>query len=142
MRLGHLAALQGRDAEAVEQFQRELAFLQRVDHALRSRIKIELHLRLGGAHGRLGEAEPARAALETARTAFEARLRLGADDPFTRYYAACIYAQLGMTDEALTSLERAAAGRRALTIARARNEPELERLRGEARFEALFRDAK
>jgi TolB-like protein/predicted Ser/Thr protein kinase len=142
MRLGHLAALQGRDTEAVEQFQRELAFLQRVDHALRSRIKIELHLRLGGAHGRLGDAEPARAALETARTAFEARLRLGADDPFTRYYAACTYAQLGMTDEALTSLERAAAGRRALTIARARNEPELERLRGEARFEALFRDAK
>jgi hypothetical protein len=43
-----------------------------------------------------------------------------------------------MTDEALTSLERAAAGRSALTIARARNEPELERLRGEPRFEALL----
>ncbi len=139
MRLGHLAALQGRDEEAIEQFQRELAFLQRVDHALRSRITIELHLRLGGAHGRLGQAEPARAALETARSAFEGRLRLGADDPFTRYYAACTYAQLGMTDEALTSLERAAAGRRALTVARARKEPELERLRGEPRFEALFR---
>ena len=140
MRLGHLAALQGRDKEAVEQFRRELAFLQRVDHALRSRITIELHLRLGGAYGRLGQAEPARAALETARTAFEARLRLGADDPFTRYYAACTYAQLGLTEEALASLERAAAGRRALTIARARNEPELERLRGEPRFEGLFRD--
>ncbi len=139
MRLGHLAALQGRDEEAIEQFQRELAFLQRVDHALRSRITIELHLRLGGAHGRLGQDEPARAALETARSAFEGRLRLGADDPFTRYYAACTYAQLGMTDEALTSLERAAAGRRALTVARGRKEPELERLRGEPRFEALFR---
>jgi len=141
MRLGHLAALQGRDAEAVEQFQRELAFLQRVDHALRSRITIELHLRLGGAHGRLGQAGPARTALETARTAFEGRLRLGADDPFTRYYAAGIYAQLGETDEALACLERAAAERRALTVARARTEPELELLRGEPRFQALIREA-
>jgi TolB-like protein len=141
MRLGHLAALQGRDAEAVEQFQRELAFLQRVDHALRSRITIELHLRLGGAHGRLGQAGPARTALETARTAFEGRLRLGADDPFTRYYAAGIYAQLGETDEALACLERAAAERRALTVARARIEPELEPLRGEPRFQALIREA-
>ena len=140
MRLGHLAALQGRDTEAIEQFQRELAFLQRVDHALRGRITIELHLRLGAAHRRLGQAEPARAALETARAAFEARLRLGADDPFTRYYAAATYAQLGQTDEALTSLERAAAGRRALTVARARTEPELEPLHREPRFRTLIRE--
>jgi TolB-like protein/tetratricopeptide (TPR) repeat protein/tRNA A-37 threonylcarbamoyl transferase component Bud32 len=138
MRLGHLTALQGRDAEAVEHFQRERAFLQRVDHALRGRITIELHLRLGGAHGRLGHEEPARTALETARTAFEERLRLGADDPFTRYYAAATYAQLGKTDEALACLERAAAARRALTVARARRDPELEALRGEPRFEALL----
>jgi tetratricopeptide (TPR) repeat protein len=141
MRLGHLAALQGRDTEAVEQFQRELAFLQRVDHALRGRITIELHLRLGAAHRRLGQAEPARAALETARTAFEARLRLGADDPYTRYYAAGIYAQLGETEEALACLERAATERRALTVARARTEPELEPLRGEPRFQALIAEA-
>jgi TolB-like protein/tetratricopeptide (TPR) repeat protein/tRNA A-37 threonylcarbamoyl transferase component Bud32 len=138
MRLGHLTALQGRDAEAVEHFQRERAFLQRVDHALRGRITIELHLRLGGAHRRLGHEEPARTALETARTAFEERLRLGADDPFTRYYAAATYAQLGKTDEALACLERAAAARRALTVARARRDPELEALRGEPRFEALL----
>jgi TolB-like protein/tetratricopeptide (TPR) repeat protein len=141
MRLGHLTALQGRDAEAVEHFQRERAFLQRVDHALRGRITIELHLRLGGAHRRLGHEEPARTALETARTAFEERLRLGADDPFTRYYAAATYAQLGKTDEALACLERAAAARRALTVARARRDPELEALRGEPRFQALFREA-
>src|SRR5262249_29417828 len=34
MRLGHLAALGGRHGEAVEHFQQELAFLQRVEHAL------------------------------------------------------------------------------------------------------------
>jgi tetratricopeptide (TPR) repeat protein len=141
MRLGHLAALQGRNEEAVEHFQRERAFLRRVDHALRGRITIELHLRLGGAQQRLGRAEPARTALETARTAFEERLRLGADDPFTRYYAAATYAQLGEIEEALACLERAAAARRALTLARARVDPELEALRREPRFQALVREA-
>ncbi len=138
MRLGHIAALQGRNTEAVELFQRELAFLQRVDHALRGRISIELHLRLGTAHRRLGREEEARAALETARAAFETRLRLGADDPFTRYYAAGIYAQLGETEEALSSLERAAASRGALTLARARVDPLLEPVRSEPRFQRLF----
>jgi tetratricopeptide (TPR) repeat protein len=140
MRLGHVAALQGRNAEAVELFQRELAFLQRVDHALRGRISIELHLRLGTAHRKLDQAEPARAALETARAAFETRLRLGADDPFTRYYAAGIYAQLGETDEALTCLEKAVGARGALTVARARLDPLLEPLREEPRFRALFQE--
>jgi tetratricopeptide (TPR) repeat protein/TolB-like protein/predicted Ser/Thr protein kinase len=140
MRLGHLAALQGRDAEAVEHFQRELAFLQRVDHALRGRITIELQLRLGAAHRRLGQAEAAQAALETARDAFEERLRLGADDPFTRYYAAGIYAQLGQIDDALASLERAASSRPALTAARAPDDPELEPLRTHPRFRALLQE--
>ena len=140
MRLGHVAALQGKYAEAIVQFQRELAFLQRVDHALRGRITIELHLRLGTAHRKLGQTEPGRAALETARAAFETRLRLGADDPFTRYYAAGIYAQLSETDEALASLEKASTARRALTVARARVDPLLEPLRDEPRFQDLVQE--
>jgi TolB-like protein/predicted Ser/Thr protein kinase len=140
MRLGHVAALRGRDAEAVEQFQRELAFLQRVDHALRSRITIELHLRLGASQHRLGHSERARTALEVARSAFEARLRLGADEPFTRYYAACAYALLGQHERALTCLEAAARARRVYTVSRARIEPELESLRNEARFRALVEE--
>jgi tetratricopeptide (TPR) repeat protein len=138
MRLGHVAALQGRNTEAVELFQHELAFLQRVDHALRGRISIELHLRLGFAHRTLGQEEPARAALDTARTAFETRLRLGADDPFTRYYAAGIYAQLGHHEKALGCLEKAAEARRALTAARAGGDPLLAPLRSEPRFQALL----
>jgi len=140
MRLGHVAALRGQDAEAVEEFQRELAFLQRVDHALRSRISIELHLRLGASQRRLGHEDAARAALESARSAFEARLRLGADEPFTRYYAACTYALLGQREEALGSLETAARARRVYTVARARIEPELESLRDEPRFRALVEE--
>ena len=137
MRLGHLAALQGRYDEAVAAFERELAFLQRVDHALRGRISIELHMRLGAAHRRMGREEAERRALETAREAFEQRLRLGADDPFTRYYAACVYALRGQVDDALACLERAAERRRRFTVERARNEPELETLRDDARFRAL-----
>ena len=79
--------------------------------------------------------------LETARAAFEARVRLGADDPFTRYYAAGIYAQLGEIEEALTCLEGAAAERRALTVARARTDPELGPLHREPRFQVLVREA-
>jgi tetratricopeptide (TPR) repeat protein/predicted Ser/Thr protein kinase len=141
MRLGHLAALQGRHAEAVEHFQGELAFLQRVDHALRSRIFIELHMRLGSAQLRLGRQDRADAALVTALEAFERRVRMGADEPFTRYYAACVYALRGDVEAALGSLEKAAHMRRLYTITRARLEPELESLRGEPRFRELVAES-
>jgi TolB-like protein/Flp pilus assembly protein TadD/predicted Ser/Thr protein kinase len=137
MRLGQLASLQGRHGEAVEQFQRELAFMQHVDHALRNRTSIELHMRLGAAYLRQGRTEEANAALATALDGFEQRIRLGADEPFTRYYAACIHALRGETAEALDCLEKAAAMRRRFTITRARIEPALEGLRGEARFQGL-----
>jgi len=137
MRLGHLAALQGRYKEAVGHLQRELAFLQRVDHALRSRISIELHMRLGAAYLRLERADEARAALGVGLASFEQRIRLGADDPFTRYYAACIYALRGERQEALACLAKTVKMRRRFTLARARIEPELETLREEPRFQEI-----
>ena len=137
MRLGHIVALAGRDAEAVKHFQCELAFVQRVEHALRSRITIELHMRLGASQLRLGSEGPARSALEVACAAFQSRLRLGADEPFTRYYAACAHALRGEREEALECLERAARMRRTFTVERARIEPELTSLRDEPRFRAL-----
>lgn len=138
MRLGHLAALQGRYKEAVGHLQRELAFLQRVDHALRSRISIELHMRLGAAYLRLERADEARVALGVGLSSFEQRIRLGADDPFTRYYAACIYALRGERQEALACLAKTAKMRRRFTVARARIEPELESLREEPRFKEIL----
>jgi serine/threonine protein kinase/tetratricopeptide (TPR) repeat protein len=138
VRSGHLAALQERHADAVADYERELAFLQRVDHALRNRISIELHMRLGAAHRRLGNVGRAAQELATAREAFEQRLRLGADEEFTRYYAACIYALEGEADLALGCLEKAAKQRRLFTVMRARIEPELESLKGNARFEVLI----
>jgi tetratricopeptide (TPR) repeat protein len=138
MRLAHLAALQGRWAEAIDHLQRELVFLQRVDHALRSRIIIELHMRLGAALLRLGSAEQAQAAFRTALDGFEQRVRLGADDPFTRYYVASVHALRGESQEAIDCLEKAARRRRRFTLERARIEPEFEGLRGDPRFQALL----
>jgi len=137
MRLAHLATLQGRWSQAVEHLQCELSFLQRVDHALRGRIFIELHMRLGAARQRLGQADAAAAAFETAVESFERRVRMGADEPFTRYYCAGVHALRGETEAAVTGLEKAARVRRRFTIARARIEPEFESLRAEPRFREL-----
>ena len=138
MRLGHLAALQGRHQEALEHLERERRFLQQVDHALRNRTTIELHQRIGSAHLHLGQAEEARAAFAHALTLFEERIRLGADDPFTRFYVAGIHALRGEPEHALSSLARAVRMRRRFTVARARIEPEFASLRGEARFQELL----
>jgi len=137
VRLGQAFAIQGRHAEALHQFERELEFLQRVDHALRGRIFIELHQRIGEARIHLEDAAGGRAALDVATEAFERRVRTGADDPSTRYYAACAYALRGDVEAALESLEKAASSRRRFTVARARVETALENLREEERFQAL-----
>ena len=138
VRLGQAYALQDRHAEAVAEYEKELASLRDVDHALRGRIFIELHQRRGESRLRLGQTEAGRVDLDLALEAFERRLRNGADDPMTRYYVACAHALRGEAEAALVSLERAAAKRLRLTIARARIEPALAGLYGHPRFEALL----
>jgi TolB-like protein len=137
MRLGHLQALQEHYEEAIEQFLREIEFLGTVDHALRGRIIVELNMRLGGAYLRTGETRKGQALLDVAIEAFDRRVRLGADEAFTRFYAAAAHALKGDVDTALAFLERAATERRAYTIARARIEPEFEALRNDPRFPRL-----
>ena len=138
MRLGHLEALQRRPAEALGYFLREIEFLSTVDHALRHRIIVELNVRLGSAYLALGQHRKGHAVLDVALEGFDRRVRLGADEPFTRYYAAAAHALKGDTESALVFLERAAMERRAFTIERARIEPEFESLRGESRFQGLL----
>ncbi|HEY7412828.1 MAG TPA: protein kinase [Vicinamibacteria bacterium] len=137
MRLGHVAALRGRHEEALRHFEREQRFLGSVDHALGARIAIELQSRVGAALLRLGRVADGRSALESALRAFDRRVQMGADEPFTRYYAAGAAALLGDTERALCWLEGAAERRRAFTVERARIEPEFESLREEPRFRAL-----
>jgi TolB-like protein/predicted Ser/Thr protein kinase len=139
MRSGHLAALQGHDAEAVELFLREFDFLVRTDHPLRHRILVELNARLGGAYQRLGDAARADNLFDVALESFERRVRLGADDPFTRFYAAAVHAMRGDAEPALAFLERSLTGQPAFTAARAAIEPEFEGLRADPRFQRLLR---
>jgi len=138
MRLGHLRALQGRTAEAITSYMQELAFLTDVDHALRNRVIVELNVRLGAAHLSLGETRKGRALLGVAIEAFDRRVRLGSDEPFTRYYAAAAHALVGDADTAMAFLERAATARRAFTLERARIEPEFAALRKDARLQRLL----
>lgn len=138
MRLGHVLALQGRHLEAIAELERERAFLDHVEHALRKRSIVEVSVRLGGSLRALGRSAEAELALGSALAAFDARLRVGADDPYTRYYAAAAHALRGEADEALDGLAKAVARRRAYTLARARIEPEWESLRGDERFQRLL----
>ena len=137
MRLGHLLSLQGRQAEAAEAFVSELGFIERVDHALRSRIRVDISMRWGFTLLALGNAERAKSVLDSALETFAERVALGADDPFTRYYAGGIHALRGERDEALTLLESAAKDRPAFVLARARIEPEWESLHSDFRFKRL-----
>ena len=138
MRLGHLAALQGRHEEALEHLERERRFLeQRAITRCATGSTIELHQRIGAAHLRPGGAAEARAAFQVALSLFEERLRLGADDPFTRFYVAGIHALRGEPEQALSSLGRAVRGRRRFNVARARIEPEFASLREDSRFKEL-----
>jgi tetratricopeptide (TPR) repeat protein len=141
IRAGHLAALQDRHEEAVEHFRHELDFLVRTEHPLRQRILVELNARLGAAYQRLGDHQRAQGVFDVALEGFERRVRLGADDPFTRYYAASVYALRGEAEPALAFLERALAQQPAFTAARALIEPEFETLRGDIRFLRLVQAA-
>jgi len=138
MRAGHLAALQDRHAEAVAFFERERDFLVRTEHPLRARIMVELNARLGAAYQRLGDPGRANVLFDAALEHFDRRVRLGADDPFTRYYAASVYALRGEPEPALAFLEHSLSRQRAFTAARAAIEPEFESLRGDPRFQRLL----
>lgn len=139
MRLGHVRALQGRNDEAIAAYMQELEFLNGIDHALRNRVIVELNVRLGAAHLSLGETRKGRALLDVAIEAFDRRVRLGSDEPFTRYYAAAAHALKGDADTAIAFLERAAAAKRAFTLERARIEPEFAALRKDVRLQRLLR---
>jgi eukaryotic-like serine/threonine-protein kinase len=141
MRAGHLAALQSRHTEAVDFFLREIDFLVRTEHPLRHRILVELNARLGACYQRLGDVPRANGLFDVALESFERRVRLGADDPFTRYYAAAIHALRGEAEPALAFLERALARQFAFTAARAAIEPEFEGLRADPRFQRLVHAA-
>ncbi len=136
-RLGYVFYLRGDYDGALREYEREMAFIGASDHALRDRTLLELNVKTGAAYLRLHRDEDAARHFGRALKAFEARVATGADDPFTRYYIACLHALRGERDLALDSLERVARALPALTAARARIDIDLESLRDDPRFRAL-----
>jgi len=140
-RLGYVHYLRGDYEGALREYERELLFIGSSDHALRERTGIELNVKIGAAMHRLNRPEDADRHFDRAVKAFDARVARGADDPFTRYYIACLHALRGDRERALDSLERVARKLRPLTAARVMRDPDLEALRAEPRFSALLEPA-
>jgi serine/threonine protein kinase/tetratricopeptide (TPR) repeat protein len=136
-RLGYVYYLQGRYDEALREYERGLAFVASSDHALKERTSIEINVKIGAAYQRLGRTDEASRFFSRALKAFDARVARGADDPYTRYYIACLHALRGDADRAIESLERVAASLPALTAARVRRDPDLDSVRDDPRFRAV-----
>jgi serine/threonine protein kinase/Tfp pilus assembly protein PilF len=138
-RFGYVHYLKQEYEEALREYERELAFIGAGDHALRERTLLELNVKIGAAHLRLGRREDAERHFGRALKSFDARVANGADDPFTRYYVGTLHALRGDRERAFESLERVAAVLPKLTAARARVDVDLESLRDDPRFVALTR---
>lgn len=138
VRLAHLYNLQGKYDDAISECYREIVFLRSSNHALKERTLIEVHQKLVSAYVRQGNLEDARAAYEQVTKGFAARLAMGADEPFTRYYVACASAMMGDKTAALEHLTKAVEGRRQFNAARAKVEIDFEGLREDADFQRLL----
>jgi serine/threonine protein kinase/tetratricopeptide (TPR) repeat protein len=138
-RLGYVHYLKGRYDEALREYERELVFIGASDHALRDRTLLEINVKIGAAHLRLGHVEDSERHFGRALKSFAGRVATGADDPFTRYYVACLHALRGDAVPALDSLERVARSLPELTAARARVDVDLVSLRDEPRFRIMTR---
>lgn len=75
---------------------------------------------------------------ERAASWIERALAVDGDEPVIRYNAACVYTGLGRYEEAMASLE-VALGQHALSADWARNDPDLDPLRGDPRFERMLK---
>ncbi len=133
-RLGYVYYYQGRYDEAITEYQRELEFLSSSDHALRERSLVELNQKLGAAYFRKGMEEEAERHFKLALKKYEERLARGADDPYTKYYVACLHSLRGDADKAIKYLEETFVHLRALNTIRARIEPDFDRVRDDPRF--------
>ena len=137
-RLGYVYYLQGRYDEALQVYNTQIEGLAASDHALKERSLIDLDYKIGATHLRLGHAEEAERHFASAVKAFDRRVARGADDPFTRYYMATLWALRGDVDRATRYLEDSCRHLPALNRARARVDPDFDPIRADHRFVALL----
>jgi TolB-like protein/Flp pilus assembly protein TadD len=133
-RLGYVRYLRGAYDEALGEYRRELDFLGPSDHALRERTLIELEQKIGAAYLRKGDKEQSEAHLQQALNLFTGRLAAGADDPFTRYYVATIFALRRDAVAARRHLDRPLAEVAEFTRWRLPHDPDFEEVRSHAAF--------
>jgi tetratricopeptide (TPR) repeat protein len=138
-RLGYVYYRQGRYAEAVRQYRRELELLAVGDHLLRERTSIELHQKLAAAYRRLDDAQSVSVHETHALQLFEKRLAGGADDAFTRYYVATLYALRGDAEQARSHLERPLIDLPAFTRWRLPRDPDFDLVQDHPLFKELLR---
>jgi hypothetical protein len=62
----------------------------------------------------------------------------GSDDPFTKYYIACLYALKGDAEKAINALKETFTKLRAFNTVRAKNDPDFDSLRDDPRFIELI----
>ena len=136
-RLGYVHYLKGQYDDALREYERELAFIGAGDHALRDRTLLELNVKMGAVYLRQSRRDEADRYFGRALKSFDSRVANGADDPFTRYYVACLHALRGDRERALDSLERVSKKLPELTAARARVDVDLESLRDDPRFRVI-----
>ncbi len=128
-RLGYAYYLAGQYDQAIAEYRRELEFMSAGDHLLRDRTVIELHVKLATAFYRKGQKQDAQLHGQRAKQAFDNRLTMGADDPFTRYYMATMFAVKGDAESTASHLERSFAALPALTAWRLVRDPDFETVR-------------
>ena len=111
------------------------------DHVLGDRTSIELYHKLAAGYIAQGKRVEAQRYVNLAVKGFERRLSKGAEDPFTKYYMAGLYALQGDRDRALRYLEESSQQLGAINSVRARTDPDLESLRDDPRFKGLIGDS-
>jgi serine/threonine protein kinase/Tfp pilus assembly protein PilF len=140
-RLGYVHYRQGLHDEAILEYGREIDFMAQSGHILRERTLIEVHQKMGAAYLKKGLESEAARHFDLAVKMFEARLLKGADDPFTKYYIAVLYALRGDAERAVKYLGETLAQLRPLNTWRAREDPDFDGLRDHPGFRKLVEPA-
>jgi non-specific serine/threonine protein kinase len=137
-RLGYALYRKGQYDEAIREYRRELDLLTVSDHLLRERTTIEIQQKLGAAYRRKGDLATAEEHEAYAIRAFGARLESGADEPYTRYYMASLFALRGDAVRAREHLDVPLSQLPAFTKWRVVRDPDFEPVKDDRVFKELF----
>jgi tetratricopeptide (TPR) repeat protein len=137
-RLGYALYRKGQYDEAIREYRRELDLLTVSDHLLRERTTIEIQQKMAAAYRRKGILPTAEAHEGYAIRAFNDRLTAGADEPYTRYYMAALYALRGEAEPAREHLDMPLLQLSAFTKWRVPRDPDFDPVKEHPLFKDLY----